>query len=431
MVADDPDDRDNEYSIGDTITVLFSHDTDMPDVTSKANIDALLKFIQDGQLISLGAAFSGSWNTPAELVIRMVDIRAEGAVPQIGRLQAQLYPNVIHVDGDPTSVNSVEISEPLKGSFGNPVALAMVYYLLPTALFVGIFIIGVYLRHKNRVAGKVKGKTAGMAMAPVVPDQPWQRPPAMVAMRDPIDPFAAHDKAEKERRISLTQDFSPRTDESVNAPEAARRESTVSTIASTGFSAPRSSLSGPPPAFKRPSFGGAARQVRNSNAFSRLPPGMRSDPLKGGGPQFLPPAAMPSRGSMSGPAFPQRKNSVGPAVPGNSSTPGPGFSPGPRGATGPRGPRPMNFKPGGISTAPSPHAPKMMPGFAASAKAIGAFGAPRGGPRPANFRPTAPGFPGGPRPGFRPPVRGPSGPLPGFVPGPRGPRGPTGSSSVP
>ena len=75
VTANDPDDGDAVYRNGDTVTVVFSGNTNQVAAATKGNIDALFSFSQ-----SLGANYTGSWTTATTLVITVVD--ADGAAPR-------------------------------------------------------------------------------------------------------------------------------------------------------------------------------------------------------------------------------------------------------------------------------------------------------------------------------------------------------------
>ena len=78
-VADDPDDGDVVYSVGDTLTISFSAPTNQSGAVTKANIDGNFTFALPN--ISPGATFTGTWADPSTLVIT---ITGTGPIPTIG-----------------------------------------------------------------------------------------------------------------------------------------------------------------------------------------------------------------------------------------------------------------------------------------------------------------------------------------------------------
>ena len=80
VTADDPDDADAIYSDGDTITVVFSENTNQAAAGTKAQIDAIFSFNE-----SLGTDYTGSWSAADTLEITVVDSTGS-APPTIGGL---------------------------------------------------------------------------------------------------------------------------------------------------------------------------------------------------------------------------------------------------------------------------------------------------------------------------------------------------------
>ncbi len=398
--ASDPDNRDNEYSDGDVFTIQFSHATDVPPVSSKVEIESLFEFWQDGASISLGFAMTGVWVAEDVLEIRVSDVSTPGIAmqPRIAALQVRLRPGAIHVAGNPTSVNSVELSSALGGSFGTPVRMASVYWALPVGLLAFIVLFAFIVAYKLRrpsVGKKTITRMSNKTMQSAVsPDTPWVRPPAIVAMRQDPDPFgdlekdladADASKAPSKRSMPGTPRSQPGGPDpfaggmTLGASTPPRKPSLpgASPAARRGSFGPRPPLprgpgplsppggprgptfrtpgpGGPRPAFRRPSFGAAARGITAGNAFRSpggLPPprgpGGSADPFsKTGGPVFLPPVQRgpgglpprPGGGSPGGmPRFPG-----GPGGPGGPRAGGsPGKAPlnrpaGFRGSLGPR-----------------------------------------------------------------------------------------------
>jgi len=79
FVADDPDNGDIVYSVGDTLTLSFSAPTNQSGTATKANIDGNFTFALPD--ISAGSTYTGVWADPSTLVIT---ITATGASPTIG-----------------------------------------------------------------------------------------------------------------------------------------------------------------------------------------------------------------------------------------------------------------------------------------------------------------------------------------------------------
>ena len=79
FVADDTDNGDIVYSVGDTLTLSFSAPTNQSGAATKANIDGNFTFALPD--ISVGSTYTGVWTDPSTLVIT---ITAAGASPTIG-----------------------------------------------------------------------------------------------------------------------------------------------------------------------------------------------------------------------------------------------------------------------------------------------------------------------------------------------------------
>jgi len=78
-VADDPDDGDIVYSVGDTLTISFSAPTNQSGAVTQVNIDGNFTFAFPD--ISVGSTYTGTWTDPSTLVIT---ITGAGASPTIG-----------------------------------------------------------------------------------------------------------------------------------------------------------------------------------------------------------------------------------------------------------------------------------------------------------------------------------------------------------
>jgi hypothetical protein len=100
------------YGNGDTITVVFSGNTNQVAVATKGNLDALFSFSQ-----VLGANYTGTWTTATTLVITVVD--ATGATPPgIGGLTLTLQGGSGLKNAANTSLESVGTSGAITGDWG-------------------------------------------------------------------------------------------------------------------------------------------------------------------------------------------------------------------------------------------------------------------------------------------------------------------------
>jgi hypothetical protein len=113
VTADDPDDGDTVYGNGDTITVVFSDNTNQPAVATKANLDAIFSFNQ-----ALGASYTGSWSAADTLVITVVNDTG-AAPPTIGGLQLTFQAGNGLKNAAATSPDASGTSPALVGDWGN------------------------------------------------------------------------------------------------------------------------------------------------------------------------------------------------------------------------------------------------------------------------------------------------------------------------
>jgi hypothetical protein len=114
VTADDPDDIDGVYGNGDTITVVFSEDTNEPAAASQTDIDAIFSFSQ-----SLGADYTGIWSGADTLRITIVD--ATGATPPtIGSLTLTFQGSNGLKNLLATSADSTGSSGTIGGDWGAP-----------------------------------------------------------------------------------------------------------------------------------------------------------------------------------------------------------------------------------------------------------------------------------------------------------------------
>ena len=111
VVIDDPDHGDERYSNGDTITVKFSDNTNMPTVDKKEDLDKLIKFSHN-----LGKEYVGEFINPTTLIITIIN--SEGAeIVNSQELSLTLKREGNLQDADETSVPSESTSPIPIGSF--------------------------------------------------------------------------------------------------------------------------------------------------------------------------------------------------------------------------------------------------------------------------------------------------------------------------
>ncbi|KNC50385.1 uncharacterized protein AMSG_06876 [Thecamonas trahens ATCC 50062] len=117
FVANDPDDLDDVYSVGDTLTLTFTEATNQPPVDTKDSIDALLAFSS-----ALGTNYTGTWITPLDLVITVIDpTGASGnSAPAIGVASVTILASGNLRSADQTSLASTAASGPITGDWGIP-----------------------------------------------------------------------------------------------------------------------------------------------------------------------------------------------------------------------------------------------------------------------------------------------------------------------
>ena len=252
VVADDPDNADQVYGSGDTITITFNVDTDQPPVTSKDDLDRI--FIFDPPL---GTDYSGEWLNAKTLriTINAIDDATvnypSAAVPGPVMFSLSFTPNYLH-SGDPVTsdneeypttipwcigvnvcgsttsdgseLQSVGICDTtqrscrahetwtsIEGDFGTgdpePVAPFPWWYILIAIVVIILIAVTVVVsyfmwrQHTQRAQAKearrVLSRWKEDRGAPGKDDRkgeapkPWQGPPAPTAMRSLPDPFAA------------------------------------------------------------------------------------------------------------------------------------------------------------------------------------------------------------------------------------------------
>jgi len=116
LVADDPDDLDVIYSIGDTITITFDQTTNKPTVATKADIDNCFTF---NEVLGTNAgAYTGAWNGGGDiLTITIADITG-ATPPAIGTLTATVNLGCNLLNAAATSDPSVSASGGITGDWG-------------------------------------------------------------------------------------------------------------------------------------------------------------------------------------------------------------------------------------------------------------------------------------------------------------------------
>jgi len=114
LVIDDPDDLDAIYSTGDTITVTFDSDTNMPGGIGRqsgAAVDDMFTFTE-----LLGQGYNGQWSTPDTFTITINSVR--NAALLIGTTTVTPDGTTPILSTDETSEPSFVTSPVLTGDFG-------------------------------------------------------------------------------------------------------------------------------------------------------------------------------------------------------------------------------------------------------------------------------------------------------------------------
>ncbi len=108
VVAADPDNLDAEYGAQDTITVYFDRATDQPDVATRADVDMIFMFEPP-----LGNDYRGTWVTPRQLEIMIVDASLDEGIPSpsVDNLVIRFRPNYFHTGDMVTANNSIVPTE--------------------------------------------------------------------------------------------------------------------------------------------------------------------------------------------------------------------------------------------------------------------------------------------------------------------------------
>jgi len=124
LIADDPDDLDEVYSVDDIITITFDSDTNEPGGTgfqTKTAVDDLFTFTE-----SLGDTYTGQWISADTFVITVTDVT--GATPPIitGTTVTPTSTTTQILSADTTSTASTATSPVLSGNFGSFISSAPV-----------------------------------------------------------------------------------------------------------------------------------------------------------------------------------------------------------------------------------------------------------------------------------------------------------------
>lgn len=108
FVAADPDNMDAIYSVGDTVTIVFSESTNLPSVLSKEDIDSYFSFSN-----SIGQSYAGEVNGPT---VTISIVTTASSPPTIGNTVVQVVGNL--QNAGETSLFSRSVSSPLTGNWG-------------------------------------------------------------------------------------------------------------------------------------------------------------------------------------------------------------------------------------------------------------------------------------------------------------------------
>lgn len=120
LVADDPDDLDDIYSQGDTITITFDYNTNMPGgagYQTKSDVNNLFTFTE-----SIGSTYRGQWITADTFVITINSVT--NAAVEIGTTTVTPDGTTPILSADGISDMSFATSPILSGDFGLPVIIA-------------------------------------------------------------------------------------------------------------------------------------------------------------------------------------------------------------------------------------------------------------------------------------------------------------------
>jgi len=116
LIVDDPDDLDDVYSVGDTITILFDSNTNEPGGTgtqTKSKVNDLFTFTE-----SIGQAYSGKWVTPDTFTITINSISSVELIINYTTVTPTGIKLIYPADG---TLDASHMTSPvLSGDFGIP-----------------------------------------------------------------------------------------------------------------------------------------------------------------------------------------------------------------------------------------------------------------------------------------------------------------------
>eukprot|EP00163_Fabomonas_tropica_P010306 TRINITY_DN2040_c0_g1_i1.p1 TRINITY_DN2040_c0_g1~~TRINITY_DN2040_c0_g1_i1.p1 ORF type:complete len:6542 (+),score=1422.00 TRINITY_DN2040_c0_g1_i1:1620-21245(+) len=102
FAADDPDDGDAVFSVGDTMRVTFDTDVNTPAVSTYAQLSNEVEFLQGNP----GTGLTGAWNGTRVLIITVNALTGVTVLPEIGRLAIRVKPG-----GTLRDINSITIPQ--------------------------------------------------------------------------------------------------------------------------------------------------------------------------------------------------------------------------------------------------------------------------------------------------------------------------------
>ncbi|MCP4441837.1 MAG: T9SS type A sorting domain-containing protein [Aureispira sp.] len=112
IVANDPDDHDGFYSLGDVFTLTFDVATNQTPIGTKAQLDAIFTFSQ-----SLGTNYTGVWLSPTVAEITVTD-PTNHATPTIGVSTTTVIAASALMDVTATFSATAGVYGPITGDFG-------------------------------------------------------------------------------------------------------------------------------------------------------------------------------------------------------------------------------------------------------------------------------------------------------------------------
>ena len=118
VIVDDPSHKDQSISNGDTITVIFSESTNMPNVQTRQDVDKLITFSHN-----IGKNYSGEFISPTTLLITITDVDDADSF-DLGQFQIKMNEGGGLKNSSGTSRSSVAESSIPLGSFAGFVVTA-------------------------------------------------------------------------------------------------------------------------------------------------------------------------------------------------------------------------------------------------------------------------------------------------------------------